>query len=112
MLDDIKYKQPLFYNVLSSSLKNNMLSHAYLIDINNNEFIGKSQGLQISKNMFEWISKGNSLNKVIEAIIENKENKKENGITGYLTNGFYKREIFDSSAITSALQAFLNYNQS
>lgn len=37
MLDDIKYKQPLFYNVLSSSLKNNMLSHAYLIDINNNE---------------------------------------------------------------------------
>ena len=29
MLDDIKYKQPLFYNVLSSSLKNNMLSHAY-----------------------------------------------------------------------------------
>lgn len=62
--------------------------------------------------MFEWVSKGNSLNKVIEAIIENKENKKENGITGYLTNGFYKREIFDSSAITSALQAFLNYNQS
>lgn len=37
MLDDIKYKQPLFYNVLSSSLKNTMLSHAYLIDINNNE---------------------------------------------------------------------------
>ena len=25
---------------------------------------------------------------------------------------FYKREIFDSIAITSALQAFLNYNQS
>ena len=89
-----------------------IVTYASVIDINNNEFIGKSQGLQISKNMFEWVSKGNSLNKVIEAIIENKENKKENGITGYLTNGFYKREIFDSSAITSALQAFLNYNQS
>lgn len=89
-----------------------IVTYASVIDINNNEFIGKSQGLQISKNMFEWVSKGNSLNKVIETIIENKENKKENGITGYLTNGFYKREIFDSSAITSALQAFLNYNQS
>ena len=89
-----------------------IVTYASVIDINNNEFIGKSQGLQISKNMFEWVSKGNSLNKVIEAIIEKKENKKENGITGYLTNGFYKREIFDSSAITSALQAFLNYNQS
>ena len=89
-----------------------IVTYASVIDINNNEFIGKSQGLQISKNMFEWVSKGNSLNRVIEAIIENKENKKENGITGYLTNGFYKREIFDSSAITSALQALLNYNQS
>ena len=68
-----------------------IVTYASVIDINNNEFIGKSQGLQISKNMFEWVSKGNSLNKVIEAIIENKENKKENGITGYLTNGFYKR---------------------
>ena len=45
-------------------------------------------------------------------IIENSENKKSNGISGYLTNGFYKRDIFDSSAIISALQSYINYNQS
>lgn len=62
--------------------------------------------------MFDWVSNGNSLNKVIESIIENSENKKSNGISGYLTNGFYKRDIFDSSAIISALQSYINYNQS
>ena len=84
----------------------------YLNDNKNNEFIGKSQGLQISKAMFDWVSNGNSLNKVIESIIENSENKKSNGISGYLTNGFYKRDIFDSSAIISAIQSYINYNQS
>ena len=89
----------------------------YSISINfsfskNNEFIGKSQGLQISKAMFDWVSDGKSLNKVIESIIENSENKKANGISGYLTNGFYKRDIFDSGAIVSALQSYINHNQS
>ena len=62
--------------------------------------------------MFDWVSDGNSLNKVIESIIENSENKKANGISGYLTNGFYKRDIYDSSAIVSALQSYINHNQS
>ena len=62
--------------------------------------------------MFDWVSDGKSLNKVIESIIENSENKKANGISGYLTNGFYKRDIFDSSAIISALQSYINHNQS
>ena len=89
-----------------------IVTYASIIDNKNNEFIGKSQGLQISKAMFDWVSDGNSLNKVIESIIENSENKKANGISGYLTNGFYKRDIFDSSAIVSALQSYINHNQS
>lgn len=89
-----------------------IVTYASIIDNKNNEFIGKSQGLQISKAMFDWVSNGNSLNKVIESIIENSENKKSNGISGYLTNGFYKRDIFDGSAIISALQSYINYNQS
>ena len=80
-----------------------IVTYVSIIDNKNNEFIGKSQGLQISKAM---------LNKVIESIIENSENKKVNGISGYLTNGFYKRDIFDSSAIVSALQSYINHNQS
>lgn len=88
-----------------------IVTYVSIID-NKNEFIGKSQGLQISKAMFDWVSDGKSLNKVIESIIENSENKKANGISGYLTNGFYKRDIFDSSAIVSALQSYINHNQS
>ena len=89
-----------------------IVTYVSIIDNKNNEFIGKSQGLQISKAMFDWVSDGKSLNKVIESIIENSENKKVNGISGYLTNGFYKRDIFDSSAIVSALQSYINHNQS
>ncbi len=36
MLDDYKESQPLFYNLVRNSLKDEFLSHAYLIDENNN----------------------------------------------------------------------------
>ena len=51
-----------------------IVTYVSIIDNKNNEFIGKSQGLQISKAMFDWVSDGKSLNKVIESIIENSEN--------------------------------------
>lgn len=37
MLDDYKESQPLFYNLVKNSLKDEFLSHAYLIDENNNQ---------------------------------------------------------------------------
>lgn len=37
MLDDYKESQPLFYNLVRNSLKDEFLSHAYLIDENNNQ---------------------------------------------------------------------------
>ena len=37
MLDDYKKSQPLFYNLVKNSLKDEFLSHAYLIDENNNQ---------------------------------------------------------------------------
>ena len=36
MLDEYKESQPLFYNLVRNSLKDEFLSHAYLIDENNN----------------------------------------------------------------------------
>lgn len=36
MLDNYKESQPLFYNLIRNSLKDEFLSHAYLIDENNN----------------------------------------------------------------------------
>ena len=59
--------------------------------------------------MFEWVKSGQSLNKVIEDILNNKENKKGNGISGYLTDGYYYRSIFDSTAVISAYEVLNNY---
>ena len=73
---------------------------------------GKSNGLQITERMFEYVRDGKSLNKVIESIVNNSNNKKNNGITGYLTNGYYRRDIFESSAVVSAMQTLLNFKSS
>ena len=59
--------------------------------------------------MFNYVMDGNSLNKVIENILNNSNNKKDNGITGYLTNGYYRRDVFESSAVISAMQTLLNF---
>lgn len=85
-----------------------IVTYASIIDKSGKEFIGKSVGLSITKRMFERVSEGKSLNKVIEAIMNNKENKKEQGITGYLTQGTYKRDAFESTAVVSALLAMIN----
>ena len=84
-----------------------IVTYASIIDKEGNEFIGKSQGLQITKNMFNWVKSGYSLNRVIEEMLDNKENKKSNGISGYLTDGYYYRSVFDSTSIISAYE-FMN----
>lgn len=86
-----------------------IVTYASIIDKEGNEFFGKSQGLQITKNMFEWVENGKSLNKVIEEMLDNKENKKGNGISGYLTDGYYYRSVFDSTSIITAYEFMNNY---
>lgn len=85
-----------------------IVTYASILDKNGNEFIGKSNGLQITERMFNYVKDGNSLNKVIENILNNSNNKKDNGITGYLTNGYYRRDVFESSAVIGAMQTLLN----
>lgn len=85
-----------------------IVTYASVIDKTEKEYIGKSQGLSISKRMFERVEQGKSLNKVIESIIGNKDNKKDQGITGYLTDGIYRRDKFESTAVLSALLAMIN----
>ena len=86
-----------------------IVTYASIINKDGCEFIGKSQGLQITKSMFDWVKNGQSLNKVIEEILANQENKKSNGISGYLTNSYYYRSVFDSTSIISAYEAMSNY---
>lgn len=85
-----------------------IITYASIIDSHGNEYFGKSQGLQITKAMFEWVQDGKSLNKVIEEIMNSKDNKKGNGISGYLTSGYYYRSYFDSTAVISAIQFMQN----
>ncbi len=87
-----------------------LVTYASIINKDGQEFLGKSQGLQITKNMFEWVKEEHSLNTVIEDIVNNKDNKKGNGISGYLTNGYYYRNSFDSTAVISALEVMQNYD--
>lgn len=88
-----------------------LVTYASILDPYGNEYFGKSQGLQITKSMFDYVSDDNSLNKVIEEILNTNENKKSNGISGYLTNGFYYRSYFDRTAIISAIQFMQNKNK-
>ena len=87
-----------------------IVTYASVRDINGGEYFGKSMGLQITKNMYEWVKAGKSLNSLIEKIELNQCNKKENGITGYLTSGLYKRDIVDKEAVISAFKVMENYN--
>ena len=68
---------------------------------------GKSLGVRITKTMFDYISKGGSLNKIIETINEKENNKQEQGIMGYLTNGLYNRSDTDKDAIISSFISFI-----
>lgn len=88
-----------------------LVTYASIIDKEGQEFIGKSQGLQITESMFEWVRNGKSLNQLIEEIIGTKENKKKNGISGFLTNGAYYRALFDSTAISTALETLKNQDK-
>ncbi len=85
-----------------------VVTYASIMDKDGETFIGKSQGLQISQKMFDWVKNGRSLNQVIESIEGCVQNKKGNGICGYLSSSYYKRAKFDSSAVISALVALLN----
>lgn len=88
-----------------------IVTYASIVDNYGNEYFGKSQGLQITKEMFDWVKSGKSLNKIIEEILDTTNNKKGNGISGYLTNGYYYRSYFDSTAVVSAIQFMLNSNK-
>lgn len=62
---------------------------------NNTDTVGMLQELSITRAMFDYVKPRKSLNKVTEEIAQVKDNKKSQGISGYLTNGYYYRSYFD-----------------
>ena len=97
-------------NKINEQIENNyfIVTYADIFTKEWGRFIGKSQGMQISEKMFEWVQNGKSLNAVIESIIGIDGNKTKSGITGYLSNGKYNRDEFDATAVIMALMSMKN----
>lgn len=63
---------------------------------------GKSLGLRLTREMFDYIRDGYSLNKLIEEMIDVENNKQNLGITGFLSKGLLKRDVVDVEAVLTA----------
>ena len=61
-----------------------VVTYCIVEDSSGKKSTGKSLGIRLSKTMFDFIKSGGSLNKVIESITSNENNKQKQGITGYL----------------------------
>jgi len=83
-----------------------IVTYCIFQDFQNKKSTGKSLGIRLSKDMFDYIKSGNSLNKLIETITQNENNKSNSGITGYLSNGIYDRDKMDKDAVISAFIPF------
>ena len=115
-LKEIAIKNNINYDYLCS------IEGGYSIDENGLPFIvtncivedntgkkstGKSLGLRLTKEMYEYIRNGKSLNKVIESITGESNKKQNGGITDYLTNGLFSREKVDKDAVISSFIPFI-----
>lgn len=113
-------KEKLEYDYLCSieggfSLDENglpfVVTYCIVEDKGGKKSTGKSLGIRLTKVMFDYLKNGGSLNKAIEEIIQNENNKQSLGIMGYLTNGLYDRESVDSEAVASSLIPFVYKEQ-
>lgn len=84
-----------------------VVTYAIIEDIDGKKSTGKSLGIRIRKDWFDYIKDGGSLNEIIEEITSETNNKYLQGITGYLTNGLYNRDEFDKEAVISAFVPIL-----
>lgn len=84
-----------------------VVTYAIIEDNKGKKSTGKSLGVRLRKDTFDYIKSGKSLNEVIENIVGKEKNKEELGIIGFLTDGLYKRDIVDKDAIISAMIPFI-----
>lgn len=84
-----------------------VVTYCIVEDASGKKSTGKSLGIRLSKTMFDFVKSGGSLNKAIESIITDENNKQKQGITGYLAGSLYNRENVDCDAVTSAFISFV-----
>lgn len=79
-----------------------VVTYSIVESANGKKSTGKSIGLRLQKDVFNFIRDGGSLNEVIGKINNSKKNEQNQGITGYLSRGIFKRDKFDKDAVISA----------
>lgn len=79
-----------------------VVTYTIVEDVTGKKSTGKSLGIRLRKDMFDYIKNGGSLNKLIEQITKKENNKQDQEITGYLTNGLFNRSVFDKDSVISA----------
>jgi len=84
-----------------------VVTYAVVENINGKKSTGKSLGLRLQKDVFEFIKSGGSINKLIGLLNSSENNKHNLGITGYLTKGLLMRDKFDKDAVVSAFVPFI-----
>ncbi len=84
-----------------------IVTYCAIEDLLGEKSVGKSISIRISQTMFDFAQKGGSLNKIIEAITGVVNNKQDQGITGYLSNGLYSRIDVDKDAIVAGFLPIL-----
>lgn len=84
-----------------------IVTYCIVEDSNGKKSTGKSLGLRLTKEMFDYVKSGKSLNKLIEEIVGSENNKQNGGITAYLTNNLLSREKVDKDAVISSFASFI-----
>ena len=84
-----------------------VVTYAIVEDGNSKKSTGKSLGIRLRKDMFDFVRAGGSLNELIGELNGNSNNKQLQGITGYLSNGLLRRDNTDKKAVISALIPFV-----
>ena len=80
-----------------------VVTYALVEDKNGKKSTGKSLGLRLNRKMFKYVRENGSLNKIIEQINGSTNNKQNEGITGFLSNGILSRDNVDHEAAVSSL---------
>lgn len=79
-----------------------VVTYAIVENFDGRKSTGKSLGIRLTSEMFEYIKQGHSLNNAIEKITGKVDNKQSDGVIGYLSGGKYSREKVDADAVISA----------
>ncbi|MEG2283072.1 MAG: DUF84 family protein [Bacilli bacterium] len=85
-----------------------VISYVVIEGKNQVEHVGKTIGLEISKEMYNYTKEGHSLNALIEELTSVERNKTLSGVAGFLSSDLLLRQDIDYMAVLSTMNLFIN----